>query len=143
MALASEHGFANVTPPMESFLLAFAEGIGTTKQTEDVFQRGRCDERSGQLHSQVTSKRRWLAAIRSDIMTGVHSFQEIPYRDIVLNKGEAELVGKSSDLFKPRSSKRSLPALRKIVTSSSTTPWPTFTPQSFSGVCADMDLMLD
>lgn len=34
---------------MNKFLEARTKGVSTTKQTEDVLQRGRCDEKSGQF----------------------------------------------------------------------------------------------
>lgn len=70
-SMARQSDFKEVTPAMRSFLEAWTMGVSTTKQTEDVFQRGRCDERSGQLHNQVTHQRRFATAIRSAVLTKV------------------------------------------------------------------------
>ena len=126
---------------MRCFLQTWTLGIGTTKQTEDVFQKGRCDEISGQMHGQVTPKRRYLAAIRSKVLSTIHKYKEVSYRRIHVSRSEKRLFGRSKQLFLPRFARRSLPCLRGIISTSPTPPYPTFSAQTAVGGFADMDLM--
>eukprot|EP00974_Lingulodinium_polyedra_P061158 5899501-Lingulodinium_polyedra.AAC.1 len=56
-AMAAEVGFKEVTPAMQHFIQAFTAGTCTTKQTEDLFQKGRSDERSGQMNDIISQRR--------------------------------------------------------------------------------------
>lgn len=141
-AMGRSSGFQEATDSMKHFVMSWSQGIGTTKQTEDVFQRGRCDERSGQLNQEVSHRRRFATAIRSDVLEQVHRFEQVPYLDIVLDRDEEKVFKNTDAIFVPMDKKKSLPELRQIVSLSSTPSYPTFSPQSIAKVYGDMEAIV-
>ena len=100
----------------------------------------RAEETLSQFKKMMVPARSWLHVVRSDIVSGVHRYNEIDYshEPSLANAQEAE-INKPS-FYEPRRRSARLP-LDRIVGDSSSTQWPTFTPQSVLTLLGDMALM--
>lgn len=139
--LAEETGFESVSEELRACLLNVFCNIGQTKIIEDGFRLLRAEEIKAQWKKLMAQARGWLHLIRSDLLTAVHRFQEIDYRDQTAPTGSERKQMTMNGLYHPRQAACKLP-LGLVATPQQTPCWPSFSPVSVLALLGDLALML-
>ena len=110
-------GFKRVPPEVSDVLSQMFSCI-STKHIEDAFQRLRVQEQRGQSNMRVRNDRAWSCLITQQILSTLHGFDEISFRDAGLKRAleGGKRIGKS--VCSPGSMKSVMP-LHKVASAQS------------------------
>jgi hypothetical protein len=130
-------GFQSVTEHMRDITKSIFM-IGQTKLVEDAWQRMKVVERRDNDNTRMSSVKKWLVPVQTQVASSVHQYPEVAAADMPTMSGEATRL--PGGLFKPLRRKTTVDM--KGIVSSAKPSWQTFSPQSSLIQHSDMAAML-
>ena len=95
---------------------------------ENLLQKERRSETKEQQSEAMRYDRTWWIPVQQRLRECTSKYQPVPWQSIQLTEQDPKAV--SAELSKPLLKRLSDPRLREVVSTSKTTSWPTFTPNS-------------